>query len=142
MALRRSFPAPSLSKFVSFLCLEWLRLAGPYGPHVQAAAEGLLRSRSHTQPLGSLCQCSITCTAQKCSWCSEGTSCVPVCAHCLLSWHWAPLKRPWFFKHPIMFKNIIPPNIIKVTPMLLHAEQPQLSTSHHRRASPGALSYS
>ena len=26
-----------------------------------------LRSRPHTQPLGSLCQCSITCTAQKCS---------------------------------------------------------------------------
>ena len=24
-----------------------------------------------------------------------------------------------------MFKNIIPPNIIKVTPMLLHAEQPR-----------------
>jgi len=23
------------------------------------------------------------------AWCSGGTSCVPVCAHCLLSWHWA-----------------------------------------------------
>jgi len=27
------------------------------------------------------------------SWCSNGTSCVPVCAHCLLSWHWASLQR-------------------------------------------------
>jgi len=42
-----------------------------------------------THPPG--CLCSVTCTAQKCSWCSEGTSCAPVCAHCLLSWPWAPL---------------------------------------------------
>lgn len=27
------------------------------------------------------------CTAQKGSWCSEGTSCAPVCAHGLWSWH-------------------------------------------------------
>ena len=34
------------------------------------------------------------CTAQKGSWCSEGTSCAPVCAHGLWSWHWAPLTEP------------------------------------------------
>jgi len=34
------------------------------------------------------------CTAQKGSWCSEGTSCVPVCAHGLWSWHRAPLTEP------------------------------------------------
>ena len=39
--------------------------------------------------LGSLC--SVTCTAQKCYQCPEGTSCAPVCAHCLLFWHWALL---------------------------------------------------
>jgi len=27
------------------------------------------------------------------TWCLGGTSCVSVCAHCLLSCHWAPLKR-------------------------------------------------
>ena len=27
------------------------------------------------------------------SWCSERTSCVVVCAHCLLSWRWAPLTK-------------------------------------------------
>lgn len=27
------------------------------------------------------------------SWCSERTSCIPVCTHWVLSWHWAPLKR-------------------------------------------------
>ena len=27
------------------------------------------------------------------SCCSDGTSCVPVCAHCLSSWHWASLKK-------------------------------------------------
>ena len=29
------------------------------------------------------------------SWCSAGTSCAPVCAHCPLSCRWAPLKRVW-----------------------------------------------
>ena len=29
------------------------------------------------------------------SWCSEGTCCVSVCAHCLWSCHWAPWKRAW-----------------------------------------------
>jgi len=32
------------------------------------------------QPLDSLCQCSVTCTVQKCFWQREGTSCAPVCA--------------------------------------------------------------
>jgi len=45
------------------------------------------------QPLGSLCQCSGTRTAQHCSWCSEGASWATVCAHGLLSWHGAPLNR-------------------------------------------------
>jgi len=40
------------------------------------------------QPLGSLCQCSITC-----SWCSEGASWATVCAHGILVWHGAPLQR-------------------------------------------------
>ena len=48
-----------------------------------------------SQLLGSLCQCSITCTAQQCSWCSEGTSCASVCVCCLFSWHWASLSRAW-----------------------------------------------
>jgi len=26
-------------------------------------------------------------------------NCAPVCAHCLWSWHWAPLKRAWL--HPL-----------------------------------------
>lgn len=32
---------------------------------------------------------------EKFSWCSDGTSCVPVCTHCLLPSHWAPLRRAW-----------------------------------------------
>jgi len=58
------------------------------------------------QPLGSLCQCSVTCTAQQCSWCSEGASCAPVCAHGLLCWHWAPLERAWLCSH-----CTVPPDI-------------------------------
>jgi len=35
------------------------------------------------------------CTAQKGSWCSDRrTSCAPVCAHSLRSWHRAPLTEP------------------------------------------------
>jgi len=29
-------------------------------------------------------------------WCLEETSCVLVCAYCLLSWHWAPWTEPSF----------------------------------------------
>lgn len=29
------------------------------------------------------------------AWCLEETSCVSVCAHCLLSWYWAPTERAW-----------------------------------------------
>ena len=59
--------------------------------HIQAASED--PQGRDPQPLGSLCQGSITHTAQKCSWCSEGTSCSPICAHGLWSWHWAPLTE-------------------------------------------------
>lgn len=37
------------------------------------------------QPLGHLCQCSVTCTDCS-SCCSRGNSCFPTCAHCLLSY--------------------------------------------------------
>jgi len=46
------------------------------------------------QPLCSLCS-AVTCTVQKCSWCSVGAFCVPVCVHGLLFWHREPLKRVW-----------------------------------------------
>ena len=61
------------------------------------------------QSLGSLCQCSITCTAQKCSWCSEGTTYVPLYVYCLLSWHWASLTRIWLcVQHlPFMYLKIL-----------------------------------
>ena len=62
--------------------------------HIQVPLEGLQGADS-TVSLGSLCQCSITCAAQKYFWCSYGTSHVPVCAHCSLSCFWAPLKRAW-----------------------------------------------
>jgi len=81
---------------------EWLRLAWSSGsirsnPHssrdIQSrgprpTSRQLLKvSKETLQPPGNLCQCSVTHTAQKCSWFSEGASCVPVCAHCLMSWH-------------------------------------------------------
>ena len=32
---------------------------------------------------------------------SEGNSCAPICAHCLLSWYWALLIRAWLHSlHP------------------------------------------
>ena len=64
--------------------------------HIQVPLEGLQGADS-TVSLGSLCQCSITCAAQKYFWCSEGSCCVPVCDHCLLFWHWTPLKRARLF---------------------------------------------
>lgn len=61
--------------------------------HLQQAAQGHIQAAFEVLQgdpiisLGNLWKCSITCTAQNCSWCSEGTSCVQTCAHCLLSWH-------------------------------------------------------
>jgi len=56
--------------------------------HMAMARQLLKFSKEDTpQPLGSLCQCSTTYTAQKCSWCSEGAPCVPIHTHDLLSWH-------------------------------------------------------
>jgi len=57
------------------------------------------RRRPHTsgQPVPVLHHC----TARKGSWCSEGTSCAPVCAHGLWSWQHTPLTEPgcslWHF---------------------------------------------
>ena len=33
------------------------------------------------QPLGSLCQCSLIAQHKSTFWCSEGTSCIPICTH-------------------------------------------------------------
>ena len=88
---------------------EWLRLAflGPSAPapapkghpeqgaqdHIQVAFEDPQQDRDPTasgQPVPVLCHCA----AQKCSWCSEGTSCALICAHGLWSCHGAPLTEP------------------------------------------------
>lgn len=45
--------------------------------------------------LGNLCHHSVTFTVKTVSWWLKGASCVSVCAHCLCSWHWAPLKEAW-----------------------------------------------
>lgn len=62
--------------------------------HVQVAAEDLQGGHS-TVSLGNLHQCSITAQWRSASRCSDRTSHIPVCAHCLLTWHWEPMKRAW-----------------------------------------------
>ena len=61
--------------------------------HIQVAFEDPQQDRDPTasgQPVPVLCHCA----AQKCSWCSEGTSCALICAHGLWSCHGAPLTEP------------------------------------------------
>lgn len=53
------------------------------------------------------------------SWYSEGTSCVSVCAHCLWSWHWAPLKRVWL--QPLY--NLPTSSYTHWEPFLLYADE-------------------
>ena len=82
--------------------VEWLRLKVLLGPPAPALLSRYTQSRvprpmsrwllkvskeGTPQPLGSLCHCSVTAQHRSAAWCSEGTSCVPLCAHCLLSWH-------------------------------------------------------
>lgn len=49
------------------------------------------------------------------SWCSEGTSCVPVCASCLLSWHGVLLKKKaWLcllHREATEFSNSLPTSL-------------------------------
>jgi len=40
-------------------------------------------------------QCSTTLTAKSIFLCLSGISCVSICAHCLLCFQWAPLRRVW-----------------------------------------------
>lgn len=48
------------------------------------------------QPLWATCASTPSPTQwRSASRCSEGASRVPVCAHWLLSWHWAPLNIAW-----------------------------------------------
>ncbi|XP_056370543.1 uncharacterized protein LOC130265469 [Oenanthe melanoleuca] len=49
--------------------------------------------------LGNLFQCTVTCTVKSSPPCSGGTSCSTVCAHCLLSYCWAPPRKTWL--HPV-----------------------------------------
>lgn len=50
--------------------------------------------------------CTALPLAHKCCWCSQGTFCVPACAHCLLSWYWAPLRRAWLHLLATLPSNI------------------------------------
>lgn len=47
--------------------------------------------------------------AQKCSWRSDRTFRPPVCAHCLSSWHWVPMKRTWLRSIFILTGTYRPP---------------------------------
>lgn len=78
------------------------------------------------------------------SWSSAETSWVPVCVHCLLSWHWAQqLKRAWL--HPLC---TFPSSIYRhwwdpAKPPLLQAVGcTALSVSSHWRGAPGPSSFS
>jgi len=103
--------------------------SGTPEPRPRPTSRWLLKVSEEQTPHGGLCQCSITCTAQKCSWCSEGTSCVPVCAHCLLSWHRAPPRRAWLC--PLCRFLYVLRSLRK--PSLLQAEWAQPSDPPHGR---------
>lgn len=53
-----------------------------------------------SQPLWAICASAWSPSQWKCiSWWSDGSSCVSVCAHGLLSCHWGSLKGAWL--HPL-----------------------------------------
>jgi len=61
--------------------------------HVQMASEYSQELRLHNLS-GQSAPILGHCHSKKCfCWCSEGTSCVSVWGHCLLSCHWTTLKR-------------------------------------------------
>ena len=74
------------------------------------------------QHLWAVCTSALSPTQhESVSWFSEGTFCVPICAHYLLSWHWAPLKSSILFSSSLQILK----GIYKIysKPHLLQAEQ-------------------
>lgn len=77
------------------------------------------RDGQSATPLGNLC------VVKKCFLMLGGITCVPVCAHCLFSWHWAPLGRAGLHLHCTLpsgiYRHWDPPK-----PHLCWTEQSQL----------------
>lgn len=88
-----------------------LRLAGPSGSTCSNPCSSRAIQSTVTRPTSKLllkifkeenpqslrgtCASAMAPTQHRSASCSEGASCVSVCAHCLFSWCWAPLKRAW-----------------------------------------------
>lgn len=53
------------------------------------------KDKASTASLDNPCQCLITITVRNCSLMFRGSFCISVCACCLLSFHWTPLRRTW-----------------------------------------------
>ena len=101
------------------------------------------------QPLWATCASApLAAQHRSASWCSKGTSCVPTCAHCLLSWHWAALAKAWLHPVFILSSGIYGHGWDPPEPPLSQAEQSQISQPfltggvllHHLVALPWTLS--
>lgn len=70
------------------------------------------------------------------SWCSDGTSCVPVCTQRLLSLHWTSLRKTWL--HSLCTSSGISINCWDPSEPLFSPDWtvPALSASPHRGGSP------
>lgn len=95
--------------------IEWLRFEKTFGGHlVQHPCSSrdtdsplpknisrqlwyTSRNGDSTTSLDNLCQYLVTLTIKSVSWCSQGNSCVSVCAHWLWSCPLPLLKRAWLF---------------------------------------------
>lgn len=80
---------------------------------------------STTSP-GNLWQCSVTLAMDKYFLMFRGT-CVSVCAFCLWTCHWAPLRSPGSIFSAHLLQVFIYIGETTLGPSLLQAEQPQLS---------------
>lgn len=80
---------------------------------------GITPRMESLQPPWEICASAWSLTEKTVSWYSEGTSCVSVCAYCLWSWHWAPLKRVWL--QPLY--NLPTSSYTHWEPFLLYADE-------------------
>lgn len=69
------------------LCAQLVQPRAGCQAHVQVAF-GNLQGGDSTGSLGSLCQPPSSTQHRSAAWYSEGTSCMPAYAHCLLSFAW------------------------------------------------------
>ena len=117
-------PGPCLDSFWIFPMWDAPKPAWVTRANAQSPAQcGVLKTQNHHSVAENHHSVVFLKTQKSVSWSSDGTSCVSVCAHCLCSSHWAPLKRAWLssLHPPFRLSWFNPSQQLSTTQLLAHS---------------------